>query len=100
MRRSWFADLDAEDIRGEIDEFSAIWDRQDPQLLILPLPEAVRRYLDHFQHYFELGEQGPPRDPLDGSLRGRTDLMQYPGLTTRSWSPLSRKQTPLPKDLF
>jgi hypothetical protein len=62
VRRSWFADLDAEDIRGEIAEFSAIW---DPQLLILPLPEAVRRYLDHFQHYFELGEQDPPRDPLD-----------------------------------
>ena len=31
---------------------------------------------------------------------GRTGLIQNPGLTTRSWSPLSRMQTPLPKDLF
>jgi hypothetical protein len=34
------------------------------------------------------------------SLRGRTDLMQNPGLTTRNGSPLSRIQTPPPKDLF
>jgi hypothetical protein len=34
------------------------------------------------------------------SLRGRTDLMQKSGLTTRICSPPSRTQTPLPKDLF
>jgi hypothetical protein len=75
VRRSWFADLDAEDIRGEIDEFDTIWGRQDPQLLILPLPEAVRRYLDHFQHYFELGEKDPPRDPLDAAAVQEMPLM-------------------------
>jgi hypothetical protein len=34
------------------------------------------------------------------SLQGRTGLTRNPGLTTRSVSPLSRTQTPLPKDLF
>jgi len=75
VRRSWFADLDAEDIHGELDEFSTIWDRRDPQLLILPLPEAVRRYLDHFQHYFELGERNPPCDPMDAAAVEETPLI-------------------------
>jgi SNF2-related domain len=75
VRRSWFADLDAEDIHGEIDEFDTIWNRRDPQLLILPLPEAVRRHLDHFQHFFELEEPEPPRDPMDAAAVEEIPLM-------------------------
>lgn len=75
VQRSWFADLDAEDIRGEIDEFSMIWERRDPQLLVLPLPEAVRRFLDHFQHYFEHAEAAPPRDPMDAEAVRETPLI-------------------------
>ena len=67
VHRSWFDPLDAQDILSEIDEFGTIWDRRDPQLLILPLPEAVRRHLNHFQHYFERWARDPPRDPLDAA---------------------------------
>jgi ERCC4-related helicase len=43
--------------------------------LILPLPEAVRRYLDHFQHYFERGERNPPRDPMDATVAEEPPLI-------------------------
>jgi superfamily II DNA or RNA helicase len=43
--------------------------------LILPLPEAVRRYFDHFQHYFEFGERNPPRDPMDAATVEETPLI-------------------------
>jgi superfamily II DNA or RNA helicase len=61
VKRSWFSEQDQEDIQDEIEEFNTIWEGDDPQLLVLPLPNAVREYLDRF-----VPPEGPPeRDPLE-----------------------------------
>jgi len=61
VKRSWFSGQDTQDIQDEIEEFASIWDGRDPQLLVLPLPEAVREYLVRF-----VPPDGPPdRDPLE-----------------------------------
>jgi len=61
VKRSWFSLQDAEDITAEIEEFETIWQGRDAQLLVLPLPRAVREYLHRF-----VPRDGPPRhDPLE-----------------------------------
>lgn len=61
VKRSWFSEQDAIDIRDEIQEFERIWSGDDPQLLILPLPKAVQEYLASLAP-----PDGPPhRDPLE-----------------------------------
>jgi ERCC4-related helicase len=61
VKRSWYSEQDAIDIRDEIEEFERIWVGDDPQLLVLPLPKAVREFLSRFEP-----PDGPPqRDPLE-----------------------------------
>ncbi|WP_169978690.1 SNF2-related protein [Tautonia rosea] len=60
VKRSWFNPLDAEDIQVAQARFEAIWNRKDPGLLVLPLPQAVREHLAAFT-----SPDGPPRrDPM------------------------------------
>lgn len=60
VRRSWYSEQDAEDIRGEIEEFETIWHGRDAGLLVVPLPRAVYEHLAAF-----LPPDGPPaRDPM------------------------------------
>src|SRR2546425_1392160 len=64
VKRSWYSTQDAEDIRGEIDEFETIWHDRDPGLLVLSLPRAVHEHLAAF-----LPPDGPPeRDPMEIDL--------------------------------
>jgi superfamily II DNA or RNA helicase len=64
VKRSWFSDQDREDIQEEIREFNALWRGQDRQLLILPLPKAVKDYLIHYAP-----SEGPPkRDPMETGI--------------------------------
>jgi hypothetical protein len=62
--------LDAKDIGAEIDEFTRIWDRREPGLLVLRLPQAVERRL------LALAPEEPPeRDALaPGGVDGRGAL--------------------------
>jgi ERCC4-related helicase len=64
VKRSWYSPQDAEDIRFEIEEFETIWQGRDPGLLVLPLPTAVKEYLQAF-----VPPDGPPeRDPMEIDL--------------------------------
>jgi superfamily II DNA or RNA helicase len=64
VKRSWYSEQDAEDIRCEIDEFEAIWQGRDPGLLVLSLPRAVQEHLEAFRP-----TDGPPeRDPMEIDL--------------------------------
>ena len=64
VKRSWYSEQDAEDIRCEIDEFETIWHGRDPRLLVLSLPRAVHEHLAAF-----LPPDGPPaRDPMEIDL--------------------------------
>ncbi|WP_159690405.1 DEAD/DEAH box helicase [Cognatazoarcus halotolerans] len=61
VKRSWFSAQDVEDIDAEEQEFKVIWDGDDPQLLVLPLPKAVKERLLDFTP-----SDGPPnRDALE-----------------------------------
>ncbi len=61
VKRSWFSAQDAEDIEAEEQEFETIWNGHDSQLLVLPLPRAVKERLLEFTP-----SDGPPRrDPLE-----------------------------------
>lgn len=86
VKRSWFSAQDQEDIQGEVDDFEAIWGGHDPQLLVLPLPQAVREYLDRF-----MPPDGPPlrdalevpgiAEPIPGEVRQAAQrLLAAPGL--------------------
>jgi ERCC4-related helicase len=60
VKRSWFNPLDAEDIQLAETQFRRIWEGNDPGLLVLPLPQAVREHLKAFTP-----PDGPPRrDPM------------------------------------
>jgi ERCC4-related helicase len=64
MKRSWYSEQDAEDIRCGIDEFETIWQGRDPGLLVLSLPRAVQEHLEAFRP-----TDGPPeRDPMEIDL--------------------------------
>jgi hypothetical protein len=64
VKRSWYSEQDAEDIRCEIDEFETIWHGRDSGLLVLSLPRAVHEHLAAF-----LPPDGPPvRDPMEIDL--------------------------------
>ncbi len=64
VKRSWYSEQDAEDIRCETEEFEAIWHGRDPGLLVLSLPRAVHEHLAAF-----LPTDGPPeRDPMEIDL--------------------------------
>jgi superfamily II DNA or RNA helicase len=61
VKRSWFSEQDREDVEEERKEFETIWDGRDPQLLIMPLPEAVLERLVEFTPL----DTPPLRDPMD-----------------------------------
>ncbi len=74
VKRSWFNPLDAEDIQLAAARFETIWRGDDPGLLVLPLPQAVRDHLRAFAR----PDGPPPRDPMQrvehppaGDLRDR-----------------------------
>src|SRR2546426_3345803 len=68
VKRSWYSEQDAEDIRCEIGEFETIWNGRDPGLLVLPLPRAVKEHLEAF-----IPTDGPPeRDPMEIDLALRS----------------------------
>ena len=61
VKRSWFSEQDNEDIEAECKEFEYIWTGCDAQLLVLPLPRAVKDRLLEF-----VPPDGPPiRDALE-----------------------------------
>jgi hypothetical protein len=61
VRCSWCSDDDAEDIRAETDEFNTIWKKEDPGLLVMDLPQAVKERLLSF-----VPPDGPPEwEPMD-----------------------------------
>jgi len=60
VKRSWYSVQDEVDIESEIEEFETIWQGNDPHLLVLPLPKAVREYLDRFTPAYP-----PDLDPLE-----------------------------------
>jgi ERCC4-related helicase len=67
VKRSWFSEQDREDIREEIQEFESLWEDDDPQLLILPLPRAVREYLIQYKP----ADGPPPHDPMETGVEAR-----------------------------
>ena len=72
VKRSWYSEQDAEDIRFEIEEFEQIWSGRDPGLLVLPLPQAVH---DHLQAFEPL--EGPPdQDPMEIALTRRPSSLR------------------------
>jgi hypothetical protein len=74
VKRSWYSEQDAEDIRCEIGEFETIWNGRDPGLLVLPLPRAVKEHLEAF-----IPTDGPPeRDPMEIDL-----ALRFPSLRDR-----------------
>jgi hypothetical protein len=60
VKRSWASENDLEDIRIEQDEFNGIWKEREEGLLVLPLPKAVKDYLN----YFRPPDDVPQPDPL------------------------------------
>jgi ERCC4-related helicase len=97
VKRSWFNQLDAEDIQVAVTRFETIWKGQDPGLLVLPLPQAVQEHLKAFTP-----PDGPPlRDPMQrmeraqaGDLRDRIaaqwllDAPKKPGGDTLVLAPI------------
>jgi superfamily II DNA/RNA helicase len=72
VKRSWYSEQDAEDIRFEIEEFEQIWNGRDPGLLVLPLPQAIH---DHLRA-FEPLEDPPEHDPLEIALTRRPSSLR------------------------
>jgi len=64
VKRSWYSQQDLEDIKVEIKEFEAIWHDQDPGLLVLPLPQAVKERLQNFAP----PDHPPQHDPMEIEL--------------------------------
>lgn len=60
VKRSWATENDFEDIRIEQDEFEQIWSGDDNGLLVIPLPKAIKEYLN----YFKPPDDEPQPDPL------------------------------------
>ncbi len=72
VKRSWYSEQDAEDIRVEIEEFEQIWSGCDPGLLVLPLPRAVQEHL----RAFEPAEGLPDYDPMEIALTRRPSSLR------------------------
>ncbi len=79
LKRSWYSEQDAEDIREEIAEFESIWSGGDRGLLLLPLPRAVAEHLEAF-----IPHDGPPdRDPME--LASLSHVMSLRDRITAQW---------------
>lgn len=73
VKRSWYSPQDMEDIQIEIQEFNTIWQGQDPGLLVLPLPRAVKEYLKSFAPPGEPPESDPMEIDLSDHLNTEED---------------------------
>ena len=72
VKRSWFHELDREDIQVSIERFEQIWNGDDAGLLVLPLPKAVKDHLRAFER-----PDGVPTEPLSREGATTPTIDQY-----------------------